>query len=134
MFGANKGSLVKGKTRRIGRCHSAPYSTNSSSQSSDEESDQVSPHIKSGEDFIGPDAAQTPIPDNVSSLLEDWTNCDNRNGGVMNDITGSYPIDDQIKQNIGQETRETIVQETNCSPLRKVSEVENCDESSLSGR
>ena len=122
--------MVKNKTRRIGRCHSAPYSTNSSSQSSDEELD----HTKGTGEIPEPCAPENTISDNAFSHFENWVTCNNKIGGAVNDGSVSCQLNDQIKQSIGKETCEITVEETNCLLSRKVSEVENCDESSLSGR
>ena len=138
-FRGDTGSLsINSKTRRIGRCHSSPYSSNSSSQSSDEELDQVNQSLNRGKDLSESSIPKNTILDNAtSSHLENWV-AHNDRVGVRSVKNGSslYQINDQIKQdNIEKESKEITRKSSEDSlPSRKDSGVETCDESSISGR
>ena len=138
-FRGDTGSLsINSKTRRIGRCHSSPYSSNSSSQSSDEELDQVNQSLNRGKDLSESSIPKNTILDNAtSSHLENWVAHNDRVGaGSVKNGSSLYQINDQIKQdNIDKESKEITRKSSEDSlPSRKDSGVETCDESSISGR
>ena len=138
-FRGDTGSLsINSKTRRIGRCHSSPYSSNSSSQSSDEELDQVNQSLSRGKDLSESSIPKNTILDNAtSSHLENWV-AHNDRVGVSSARNGSslYQINGQIKQdNLERELKESSRKSSEDSlALRKDSGIETCDESSISGR
>jgi len=121
---------INNKARRIGRCHSAPYSNTSSSQSSDEESDQT---IQNKIRENGVSEPENTFLDNAPSLLENWVAHNDRTVGSMNDGSSLYQVNGHIRQFVETETREIKGPNANCLPPRKDSGVETCDESSLSG-
>ena len=128
---------ISNKTRRIGRCHSSPYSTNSSSQSSDEESEHSSQNLNREGENLESCAKENTILDNEPSRLENWVAHNDRvGGGSTNNGSSFYQVNgQQIKQNLEREALEITKQNENCLPLRKVSDESGfCDESSLSGR
>ena len=144
-FRGDTGSLtISNKTRRIGRWHNSPYSTNSSSQSSDEEAEHSSQNVNREQENFKTFGKENTILDNAPSLLENWVAHNDRVGGGTtsqqswrrtNNGSSFYQVNgQQIKQNLEREALEITKQNANCLPLRKVSDVENCDESSLSGR
>ena len=131
---------INSKTRRIGRCHSSPYSSNSSSQSSDEELDQTNQSLNRQEELSENSVPHNTILDNAtSSHLENWVAHNDRVGvRSVNNGSSLYQIKDQTKQyNIekDKERKEATRRESEDSlPSRKDSGIETCDESSLSGR
>ena len=127
---------INNKARRIGRCHSAPYSNTSSSQSSDEESDQgIQNKISENGSGTNGSEPENTFLDNAPNLLENWVAHNDRTaGGSMKNGSSLYQVNGHIRQFVETETREIKGRNANCLPARKVSDVENCDESSLSGR
>ena len=79
--------MVSGKTRRIGRCHGGSYSSNNSSQSSDEEPEQ---NVQQAETILGTsdrNDSNRNVSNTDACLLDNWDKCFNEIFNyVKNDI------------------------------------------------
>ena len=126
--------MVSGKTRRIGRCHGGSYSSNNSSQSSDEEPDQNAQQDETILETSDRNASNRNVSNSDSCLLDNWDKCFNEIGTVINNGANAYHFNDHRKYNIEKVPREFKGQDANLSCAQDLSEIDNCEQTSVDGR
>ena len=126
--------MVSGKTRRIGRCHGGSYSSNNSSQNSDEEFDQ---NGRQDETILGTSdkgCSNHNFSNNESGPLDNWDKCFNEIGTVISNGANTGHFNGQSNYNTERVPQEFKQQDANLSSPQDLSVIDKCEETSLDGR